>query len=179
LNGNSWLFRILRLGGGDSVPERGGTTPLETDAPEGGPAVDRTDSERGLVGTTRRRMTTGPAGPVGSWNASFNYTLSRPRDPERSGEGNQMVTSSFSFQPTENWALSWNTGYSFTASEFTDHMLTLTRSLHDWDANFDFIKAQNGNFSFQFRVHLRANPDIKLDYSQHDMPGVQQTVRQR
>jgi hypothetical protein len=42
--------------------------------------------------------------------------------------------------------------------------------LHDWDANFDFVKAQNGNFSFQFRVHLRANPDIKLDYSQSDRP---------
>jgi hypothetical protein len=47
-------------------------------------------------------------------------------------------------------------------------VLTLTRSLHDWDANFDFVKAQNGNFSFQFRVALRANQDIKLDYEQRD-----------
>jgi hypothetical protein len=28
------------------------------------------------------------------------------------------------------------------------------------------VKAQNGNFSFQFRVSLRANPDIKFDYNQ-------------
>jgi hypothetical protein len=63
----------------------------------------------------------------------------------------------------------WNTGYNFSQGEFTDHILTLTRQLHDWDANFDFVKTQTGNFSFQFRVHLRANPDIKLDYEQRDL----------
>ena len=68
-----------------------------------------------------------------------------------------------------NWALRWNTGYSFTDSQFTDHILTLTRTLHDWDANFDFVKAQNGNFSFQFRASLRANPDIKMDYEQREL----------
>jgi hypothetical protein len=77
-----------------------------------------------------------------------------------------MLTSNFSYKPTEHWGLRWSTGYSFTTSQFTDHVLSLTRTLHDWDASFDFIKAQNGNFSFMFRVHLRANPDIKVDYSQ-------------
>ena len=41
--------------------------------------------------------------------------------------------------------------------------------LHDWDANFSFVKAQNGNFSFTFNVQLRANADIKLDYEQRDL----------
>jgi hypothetical protein len=80
--------------------------------------------------------------------------------------GSQMVLANVMFQPTQSWNVSWNTGYSFTESKFTDHMLTLTRMLHDWDANFDFVKAQNGNFSFQFRVALRANQDIKFDYQQ-------------
>src|SRR5690606_23288032 len=88
-------------------------------------------------------------------------------------EGNQMVRGNVAFQPTENWSLRWSTGFSITTTEFSDHVLTLTRTLHDWDANFDFVKAQNGNFSFQFRVHLRANPDVKLDYSQSDTPGLQ------
>ena len=66
-----------------------------------------------------------------------------------------------------------STGYSITTTKFSDHVLTLTRTLHDWDANFDFVKAQNGNFSFQFRVHLRANPDVKLDYHQQESPGLQ------
>jgi hypothetical protein len=97
----------------------------------------------------------------------------RPRPVEgangfSAGE-NQMLTGSLSFQPTLNWNVQWNTGYNFSQGEFTDHILTLTRQLHDWDANFDFVKTQTGNFSFQFRVHLRANPDIKLDYEQRDL----------
>jgi hypothetical protein len=121
-----------------------------------------------MVGTSRRDEIGSPRGAVGTWNASFNYTLFRPRNAA-AGQTNQMVTSNFSFQPTENWTVRWSTGYSVTTKEFTDHVLTLTRRLHDWDANFDFLKAQNGNFSFQFRVHLRANPDVKLDYSQNDV----------
>jgi hypothetical protein len=180
LNNQSWLFRILRLGSGDTLPQTGGRVPLqEGESIEGGPPVDRTRSEYGMVGTSRRSPLGAPRGAVGGWNASFNYTLARPRTVALGGENNQMVTANVSFQPTINWSLRWNTGYSFTATEFTDHVLTLTRTLHDWDANFDFIKAQNGNFSFQFRVNLRANPDIKLDYSQSDMAGVDRTIQRR
>ena len=64
-----------------------------------------------------------------------------------------------------------------TRGEFTDHALTFTRQLHDFDANFDFFKAQNGNFSFQFRVHLRANPDLKIDYEQRDLPSLEPVIR--
>jgi hypothetical protein len=169
LSGNSWLFRVLRLGRRDTVPEARDTPPPEEDEPvQAGPAIDRTQSEFGLVGTSRRSETSSRRSGVGTWSGSFNYTMIRPRNAA-AGSTNQMMTGNFSFQPTENWTVRWSTGYSFTTKDFTDHVLTLTRTLHDWDANFDFLKAQNGNFSFQFRVHLRANPDIKLDYSQHDV----------
>jgi hypothetical protein len=172
LSGDSWLFRVLGLGRGGEEPRQGGA-PLQDGEPNvGGPAVDRTQSEYGMVGTSRRTMVGTPRGPVGSWNASVNYTMYRPRDTDAGDRENQRVSGNVSFQPTENWRAVWNTGYSFGGDGFTDHVLTLTRQLHDWDANFDFVKAQNGNFSFQFRVHLRANPDIKLDYSQSDVPGV-------
>ena len=100
----------------------------------------------------------------------MNYTLYRPRTSEGSNseQENQMVTANVMFQPTESWNVAWNTGYSFTVGDFTDHVLTLTRAMHDWDAHFDFVKAQNGNFAFQFRVQLRANPDLKFDYEQRD-----------
>jgi hypothetical protein len=174
LSGNSWLFRVLGLGRRDSIPAARGGTPLQGDEPfQAGPAIDRTQSDFGMIGTSRRDAIGSPRGAVGTWTSSFNYTLFRPRNAD-AGQTNQMMTGNFSFQPTENWTVRWSTGYSFTTSEFTDHVLTLTRTLHDWDANFDFLKAQNGNFSFQFRVHLRANPDVKLDYSQHDV----QTRRQ-
>jgi len=59
----------------------------------------------------------------------------------------------------------------FTDGQFSDHVLTLTRDLHRWTANFDFIKAQNGNFALQFRVLLTDNPDFKLDYDQRTDPN--------
>ena len=174
LNANSWLFRILRLGSADTADTRTDGAPLEQGDPNAaGPAVDRTETEYGMIGTGRRTAEGRPRGSVGSWNASINYSLFRPRSGTTSSSENQMVRGNVTFQPTENWTLRWTTGYSITSTEFSDHVLTLTRTLHDWDANFDFVKAQNGNFSFQFRVHLRANPDVKLDYHQQESPGLQ------
>jgi hypothetical protein len=137
---------------------------------EGGPAA--AGPEFGIIGNRNRDgrpQPEGQRGPVGSWNASFNLAIERPREisgSEIERDGNQMLTTTFSFQPTQMWRVNWSTGYSFTLKEFTDHILIFTRQMHDWDANFDFVKAQNGNFSFQFRVSLRANPDIKFDYNQ-------------
>ncbi|HEX6135349.1 MAG TPA: putative LPS assembly protein LptD [Longimicrobiales bacterium] len=174
LNANSWLFRVLGLGRRDTVSTQQGGAALEQgEQDQAGPAVDRTESEYGLIGTGRRTAPGSPRGAVGTWNASFNYSLVRPRSTIPGVTSNQMLTANVTFQPTENWTVRWNTGYSFTDSEFANHVLTLTRRLHDWDANFDFVKAQNGNFSFMFRVHLRANPDVKLDYSQSEVRGLQ------
>lgn len=110
-----------------------------------------------------------PMGSVGSWDAQLSYSLQRPRGTGLGGaelENNQMVTGSLSMQPTDKWRLSWRTAYSLTESEFSDHMLTLTRDMHEWQANFDFFKTQNGNFSFQFRVNLKSTPDLKVEYDQ-------------
>jgi hypothetical protein len=176
LNSDSWIFRLLRLGRGDAPDqdtagrEQEGMPGYDDEDPMmGGPPVDRSQTEYGMIGTGRR-VTSTQRGPVGVWSASFNYSLDRPRDPAQ--RGNQMITSNFTYQPTENWGLRWSTGYSFTTGQFTDHILSLSRTLHDWDANFDFVKAQNGNFTFQFRVALRANPDIKLEHLQRDAQGI-------
>jgi hypothetical protein len=170
LSNNSWLFRVLGLSRKSEAPPATGSeeTPVPADA-EGGPSPG---PQFGIVGNRQRQQGQQqqlPRGNVGTWNASFNLTIERPREQATSAigqSGNQMVTSSFSFQPTQMWNVRWSTGYSFTEKEFTDHMLVFTRQMHDWDANFDFVKAQNGNFSFQFRVSLRANQDIKFDYHQ-------------
>jgi lipopolysaccharide assembly outer membrane protein LptD (OstA) len=177
-SGNSWLFRVLRLGRRDSMPAvRGepGTTP--TQPAEGGVPVNRTQEEFGMVGTRNRYGQSQSSGPTGSWTASVRYNLTRPRDeqalvPENSlyqlNGSDQTMNLTMAFQPTANWTAHWETAYSFTRGQFNDHLLTLTRRLHDWDANFVFSKAQNGNFSFQFNISLRANPDIKLDWSQNE-----------
>ena len=175
LNSNNWLFRFLGLGRRDSIPTAQGAAPLQPGDPnQAGPPIDRTQPEYGLIGTGRRNEIGQPRGSVGQWNAALTYSLLRPRQVPGSfnQDENSSLTGRFQFQPTTNWSVNWMTGYSFTTGEFTDHNLSLTRSLHDWDASFTFIKAQNGNFAFTFNIHLRANPDVKLDYSQNDLQGV-------
>jgi len=180
LNADSWIARAIGLGRRrpDSRRQQGGAQQqIEGTAQDTGrvaPDIRETGQEFGLLGSGRDRGA--PRMDTGNWSASFNYSLSRPREGE-GGIVNQMLTANLSLQPTEQWAVNWSTGYNFTQGRFTDHILTLTRQMHDWDANFDFVKAQNGNFSFQFRVKLRANPDIKLDYQQRDIANFNQPVR--
>ncbi|HET9982904.1 MAG TPA: putative LPS assembly protein LptD [Longimicrobiales bacterium] len=173
LSNNSGIFRLLGLGPKAPKP---GEAPARQQQPT--PA----DSAGASPGTARAGLGMIPnrdgrdaeygaragGGPVGSWNASLTYSLFRPRADELAGgaQESQMVTGNLSFQPTEHWSVQWNTGYNFTLGQFSDHMLTLTRDLHDWEAHFSFVKAQNGNFTFMFNVNLRANPDLKFDYAQ-------------
>jgi hypothetical protein len=184
LSSNSWLFRALGLTRkSDAAPQTGSEeTPMPAEA-QGGPAPG---PQYGILGNRGRGdqdrlQQPSSRGPSGSWNASFNFTIERPRE-EASAEiarlGSQMMTTTFSFQPTQLWSVNWSTGYSFTEKEFTDHVLVFTRQMHDWDANFDFLKAQNGNFSFQFRVSLRANPDLKFDYNQRSNINTRRTSPQ-
>jgi sec-independent protein translocase protein TatC len=188
LSSDSWLFRMLGLARKTEAPPPSGSaeTPVPTDA-QGGPAPG---PEHGVIGNRdrarRNEQQNTQRGNVGSWNASFNLTIDRPRQREDTTtevgafaqRGSQMMTTNFSFQPTQFWRVNWSTGYSFTEKEFTDHILTFTRQMHDWDANFDFVKAQNGNFSFQFRVSLRANPDVKFDYHQRSNVDERRFVNQ-
>ena len=113
------------------------------------------DRSRGRQRATR--------GGVGSWNANISYSLARNRGV---GAGNQMVQASVNFQPTENWALSWRTSYDVAASAFNDHMISLTRNLHRWEADFSFRQTATGNWTFLFEVALTDNRDLHFDYEQ-------------
>lgn len=75
-----------------------------------------------------------------------------------------------SFHVTDNWAAQWRTSFDFETNEFAQHVVSLQRSLHDWDAIFAFTRSPNGNFSFSFFIALRAQPDIKFDYDRPSFP---------
>lgn len=145
------LGDLVGLGAG-----RGGATTPTTG--EGGPG---SDLERGQH----------EAGP---WTLSLDYTLRRAREDATSSPfgdgGSQTVGGNLSLQPTRNWAMSWNTSYNIDDREFSAHRISLTRNLHRWQARFDFRRAPNGNFSFQFFVRLTDAPDLMLDYSDQSDP---------
>ena len=71
--------------------------------------------------------------------------------------------------PTEHWDLSWRTSYDLELGQFNDHAVRLTRDLHRWQANFDFLKTATGNWTFRFEVSLLDNRDLKFDYQQRNL----------
>lgn len=163
LNSDSWLFRALGLAGkvvGGQAQQEADTAAADSAGEPGTSMIPGRASTGGVPETG------GGRGAVGTWRANFDYSLIRPPAGDAVSKGNQQLRANISFQPTENWSVNWSTGYSISEREFDDHVLTLTRDLHRWQANFDFVKAQNGNFVFRFRVNLIDNPDIKLDYDQ-------------
>jgi hypothetical protein len=118
------------------------------------------------VGRSRR----GPgAGRSGEWSVNLSYALNRPR----SGQGvSEMIQAGLTLQPTEKWQMTWRTGYDLEQSQFTDHIIRLTRDLHRWQANFDFLQTATGNWSFRFEVSLLDNEDLRFDYRQRSLDGV-------
>ncbi len=174
LDSDFWLFRALGLSG------TGGTPAPDTAAADttGAPGGERS-SQGGMMerpGTSRGGPAAGGGGPggragVGGWSASLVYSLVRPRpdaDGRSTRQENQQLRGDISYRPSEFWTVRWSTSYSFTQGEFSDHVLTLSRDLHRWRANFDFRRTQTGNFAFVFRVSLIDNPDLKVDYRQQN-----------
>ncbi len=183
IDNDFWLFDFLGLTSSSDGPAGPGADAATVD-PEAEGVANSEDPEVGAESDPDQ--TSGPGsiipnrGPqdemrsgVGGWRAALNYSFrrSRPTATRTETGENQLLSGNVSFQPTELWSLRWSTAYSITDSEFANHVLTLTRDLHRWQANFDFVKAQNGNFLFSFRVQLRDNPDLKLDYDQREGPA--------
>jgi lipopolysaccharide assembly outer membrane protein LptD (OstA) len=79
----------------------------------------------------------------------------------------QALQGNVSFNITPNWAAQWGTTYDFEAKGFASHVVSLQRELHDWRAIFAFTQSPNGNFSFNFFISLKAEPDLKFDYNRN------------
>lgn len=162
LDSDSWIFRVLGLGrrSSDRAEDVTAADSVETDAEDD---LDLPGS--GSFMGPEQSYSRGPRGAVGTWRADLTYSLRRP--PAGSdAEGDQMVRGTVSFQPTEHWSVNWRTSYSFTDGEFSDHILSFSRDIHRWQANFDFVKSINGNLMFRFNVHLLDNQHIKFRHDE-------------
>jgi len=165
LGQNSALFRWLGFARGSEEerrPERGHTPDAAGEQPQ--TAVGNANS------TANNQMAGG-----GPWSLALTYSLTRTRRspadsvPGTFNHGNSQIGSRLSFQPTRNWAVSWQTQYSTTTGKFAAHTINLKRDLYRWQANFDYNLAPNGNTSFAFSVHLIDLPDLKADYHESNL----------
>ncbi len=76
----------------------------------------------------------------------------------------QNVSANLSFNITPNWAAQWSTQYDAVRKRFSSQQVGLQRALHDWNAVFSMSQAPNGNFSFNFYIALKAQPELKFNY---------------
>ncbi|MBI4538699.1 MAG: LPS-assembly protein LptD [Gemmatimonadetes bacterium] len=163
LSSTSGVFRWLGLARGETPAREAAQAPPARPQPE-----PQLDPSAILPGARRDPQREQPAGRGeeggGGWNANLSYSLTRPTGGL--GTASQALQIDLSFSPTANWDVRWNTSYDAARGTFNDHILTLTRDLHEWQAHFDFRQTAAGNWSFQFRVELRNNPDLKFEYDQ-------------
>jgi hypothetical protein len=169
------LFGLLGRGGAARTPEdaaadSAAAASLEDPFFEGQESEFAGGSESSIVPEADdvggRRPGQGFGGSVGRWSADLQYALTR----SRSGVGgSQTIQARFQIKPTELWEMSWATGYDIDTGEFSDHRIRLTRDLHRWDANFDFVQTATGNWSFRFEVRLTDQEDLKFDYEQRSL----------
>ena len=175
LDNDSGLWRALGLAGGEEADtaEPADTAQVEGDELEEDPFLldDMLASEsmiipgqdRGAFGGARLRR---GDQPVGAWRANLSYSLARPRDSRRAAS--QMLSGTVELTPTERWQVSWRTSYDLERGGFNDHMIRVTRDIHDWEANFDFSQTAVGNWAFRFEVALKANQDLHFNYKQQN-----------
>lgn len=163
-----WISRIAGRGGdgGETPAEEPGDdddlADLEADGMEDATILPGLN-DRQRQGERRRPMT----GNVGQWSANFSYSLNRPRNEDL--EATQMLQGNFRFQPSEKWSVMWRTSYDLELSRFNDHIITLQRDLHRWEADFSFRQTATGNWAFMFEVALSDNRDLHFDYEQRSV----------
>ncbi len=170
LSSQSRIFRLFGLLGGDGaegVPEEEIEEEEEAFDVSG---IQEAEIVPGLGRSRNRdagidRGTRSRGG--GGWNANISYSLNRPR--EGTGETTQMAQGTLSFDPTPGWSVNWRTSYDIEAGHFNDHMIRLTRTMHRWEASFDFRQTATGNWTLLFEVSLLDNRDLKFDYSQRNL----------
>lgn len=185
LDDRSSIWRLFGFGGGDEEekseedPSSVSVAPDSLNSPTGEDAflAQGPDEGFGFEGTEativpggegpagQQRQRSGGGAGVGRWSAGLQYALTRNRE----GIGSQVVSGTLRLQPTEKWTMSWRTGFDIDTGSFNDHTIRLTRDLHRWDANFDFVQTATGNWTFRFEVRLSDQQDLKFDYEQRSL----------
>ena len=166
------VFRWLRqLAGGESAADTArsaaqtpGADQEDRSDPAGFEDEDLGESTVVPVGGRQRTQPRRQQGDVGKWDANISYSLARMRGV--AGGDNQMIQGTLNFQPTEKWSVRWRTSYDVVTGAFNDHMISLQRQMHRWEADFSFRQTATGNWTFLFEVALSDNRDLHFDYEQ-------------
>jgi hypothetical protein len=170
VNARSGFLRLLGLGPDSADAGAAFDDDAELDDPF---AVRRSVTDEASILPGSRSAVPAPRrtaepGRRRDWSAAVGYALLRPRYAAFQ-EPSQNLTVSLNAQPTDLWTMSWRTSYDLESRRFSDHMVTLTRDMHEWQAHFDFLKTATGNWAFRFEVTLLDLPDLHFDFDQRSV----------
>jgi hypothetical protein len=179
LNNRSSIFRLFGLlGDAEDQPAEDEEDETAESEAEGltSPGVDESSIIPGSGGPAARPPGQSRNRSAGdrSWSANLSYALTRPR--AESAVPSQMLNGTVTLHPTDQWDVSWRTSYDLERDAFNDHTIRLTRNLHRWEANFDFLQTATGNWQFRFEVSLTDNRDLKFDYQQRNLDAGRREV---
>jgi hypothetical protein len=98
------------------------------------------------------------------WSLNLGYTLSYSHPLNADPRIVQTVNMSGDLSISQKWKITYNTGYHFEEKEFTQTNLGISRDLHCWQMNLQWVPF--GRFqSFNFVIAVKASilQDLKLE----------------
>ena len=100
------------------------------------------------------------------WNVNVSYNFSYTKYGLARAQKFQTLSMNGDIKLTENWAMTFTTGWDFVQNAPSLTNIGLTRNLHCWEASFNWTPiAQNlrgGNYNFELRVRSAMLKDLKL-----------------
>ncbi len=97
------------------------------------------------------------------WSFGFNYTISYNNNLGKKTV-NQSVTFNGNMNLTPKWAITFNGGLDLQQMKMTPILFTLTRDLHCWQFNFNWVPiGYRRSWSFNISVKSQMLRDLKYD----------------
>lgn len=101
------------------------------------------------------------------WTLNLNYTLNYSKRGFEESEIRQAITINGSLNITQQWKITYSSGYDFQSNEVTLTNLGLSRDLHCWQLNFNWVPFgyyQSYNLSINAKSSLLQ--DLKVNRNQ-------------
>lgn len=104
-----------------------------------------------------------------SFGFDYRYSFSSTRVAKDLFKDNISHSTSLSatFQPTQNWDVSYSTQYDYNEGRFVTHRFTFNRSLHCWQLDFTWTPTGPAA-GWSFSIYVKEIPDIKLNAGSTD-----------
>lgn len=98
------------------------------------------------------------------WTLRMQYSINRTQRGFADADVRQSFQFSGSLGLTEKTQITFNSGYDFEAKDFTTTRVGITRDLHCWSMNFDWVPfGRFQSYFFSIRVQSQTLKDLKWD----------------